>query len=182
MPETMTMTEVSSRHVSVVRPSRPIEITPTLLRNFWARTEKRADDECWPWKGAVLKRDGRGFCPAGRRGRLATHVSLAIAGRPLTPGMCACHSCNNANCVNPHHLYEATAQQNTADAIRDGRVPYTWKTHCKNGHELSGENLYDAPPSPGRPWKSRVCRECKRIARKVYEDRRTQLGTRRKAA
>ncbi len=40
-------------------------------------------------------------------------------GRPIKPGLCALHHCDNPACFEPTHLYEGTHQQNVAD--RDNR-------------------------------------------------------------
>ena len=42
--------------------------------------------------------------------RLALEISL---GRPLKPGMFACHTCPNKSCINPAHLIEGPAQLNS---------------------------------------------------------------------
>ena len=42
--------------------------------------------------------------------------------RPITPGLCALHTCDNKLCVNQDHIYEGTHAQNRADAVRNGRV------------------------------------------------------------
>ena len=41
-------------------------------------------------------------------------------GRNIRPGYFACHSCNNARCVNPEHIYEGTAFTNAQDRVISG--------------------------------------------------------------
>ncbi len=57
-----------------------------------------------------------------RRMVQATHVALALAGRPLSMGLQACHICDCPWCVNEQHLFEGTSADNNQDAIRKGRA------------------------------------------------------------
>ncbi len=54
---------------------------------------------------------------------------------PIPDGLQIDHLCRNRCCVNPAHLEPVTAQENTRRALAF-RVP---PTHCKWGHELTGE-------------------------------------------
>ena len=42
-------------------------------------------------------------------------------GRPLLPGMYACHTCDNGRCIQPEHLWEGTNSENIQDSVRKGR-------------------------------------------------------------
>lgn len=49
-------------------------------------------------------------------------IALAAAlGRPLAPGMDACHSCDNPPCLNPTHLFEGSPEENISDRHEKGR-------------------------------------------------------------
>ena len=68
------------------------------------------------------------------------------------------------------NLAWGTHAENVADMLRLGEIKTghkspNWKTHCIQGHEMSGDNLY-LPPSGGRQ-----CRACKnaRSLRRYYE-------------
>lgn len=87
---------------------------------FWAKVDKRGADECWPWLASTFT---RGYGQFWRDGRLvrATKVSWELAnGRPFPDGLCACHSCDNPNCVNPSHIWPGTLKDNARDAVSKG--------------------------------------------------------------
>lgn len=94
----------------------------TLSERMARFTNRGEPDDCWEWTGAKA---GRGYGKIFRNGRLenAHHLVLAAKlGRNLTPGMFACHHCDNPSCVNPEHLFEGTASDNMLDASAKGRV------------------------------------------------------------
>ncbi len=75
---------------------------------------------CWPFaggrtpKGYGVIRDDKGQLAYAHR------ISLAAAlGRPLRPGMLACHRCDYKPCIRPFHLYEGTKQDNELDKFGD---------------------------------------------------------------
>lgn len=66
------------------------------------------------------------------------------------------HTCDNPRCLNPEHLYLGDHKQNMRDKISRNRDHNKVKTHCKNGHEFSGDNLII------RKTGARSCRICMR--------------------
>lgn len=95
----------------------------SLADRFWSKVDKRGPDECWPWTGA---KDGCGYGRINIDGkpRMATHVALQLAGRPITPGMKALHKCDDPGCTNEGHLFEGTQSGNIHDMITKGRAVY----------------------------------------------------------
>lgn len=73
---------------------------------------------CWEWQ-SYRTTNGYGRVPfAGRRDVHAHRVAAVLwLDFDLSSPLYVCHRCNNKPCVNPDHLYIATAQQNTRDAI-----------------------------------------------------------------
>ena len=70
--------------------------------------------------------------------KMATHVALHLAGRPVPQGFMACHHCDNPPCVNPAHLFVGTAQENAVDAIVKGR--FVFPPHV-NGERINTARL-----------------------------------------
>ena len=82
-------------------------------------------------------------------------VLLAFTG-PCPDGMEICHNDgDHANNALQNLRYD-TRSANQFDRVRHGTHHNAVKTHCPQGHPLSGENLYS------QPGNRRVCRTCKR--------------------
>jgi len=75
------------------------------------------------------------------------------------------HRCGNKLCYNSEHLYLGDASRNAKDSIQHGTNYNSKKTHCKNGHELSGDNLLI-----GR-YKDYIYRYCKICRLESYRKR-----------
>lgn len=102
-----------------------------------------------------LDKDGYGRLSYRRHGVVTGSIVHRVVYRAtkgdIPDGMQIDHICRVRCCVNPGHLRVATPLQNTRNSAR------VETTHCKRGHPLSGENLYQRPGS-GR----RYCLACKR--------------------
>jgi hypothetical protein len=99
---------------------RPDKRKP-IVDAFWAKVDRTTTpDGCWLWTGTHGK-NGYGLIKSGGRRRTVHRLSLELAlGRPLGPGMEACHSCDTKLCVRtgPGHLYEGTHADNMQDLVR----------------------------------------------------------------
>lgn len=95
----------------------------SVLDRFWAKVDIQGHDDCWLWTAAKSKSSNYGFFHPHKPLTVGAHrFSLELKlGRPIKPGMYACHTCDNPPCVNPSHLYEGTHQNNVDDAVRRDR-------------------------------------------------------------
>jgi hypothetical protein len=140
---------------------------------FWVKVNKAGPipehrpelGSCWLWI-ARLHRQGYGcFWPAGRM-VLAHRYAYELLVGPIPQGLTLDHLCSNPPCVRPDHLEPVTQTENVLRGNgwsgRNAR-----KTHCKNGHPLSGSNVY--VQSRGR---RRGCRACYRLQQNARRARK----------
>jgi hypothetical protein len=116
------------------------------------------ESSCWEWVGA---RDQFGYGHYGdrttRRGIMAHRWVYQQLRGPIPAGLQLDHLCRNRICVNPDHLEPVTAAVNYARGISFS-AQNTKKTHCPQGHELTGDNLI--PSRLAKGW--RECWTCDR--------------------
>lgn len=136
---------------------------------FWTFVNKKGKNGCWEWTGT--KSSGYGSFRVGIN-RLGTY-KMVRANRyiweklkgPIPKGLLVCHTCDIPHYVNPNHLFLGTVADNNWDKIRKGRCPISNKTHCKYGHEFSGDNLILYGPNN---W--RKCRSCQETKKRKYRE------------
>jgi hypothetical protein len=93
-------------------------------------------------------------------------VCLAFVG-PRPDGMLCRHLDGDVTNNVPANLVWGTARENLLDAVRHGRHHNASKTKCRNGHKLSGKNLYVNATSG-----SRQCRICQNVAKARYAQKK----------
>ena len=119
-----------------------------------------ASDGCWNWTG-TLDRDGYARMYTTENSKVLAHrwiYERRIA--PIPAGLHIDHLCRNRRCVNPAHLEPVTPRVNALRGDTHSARNFA-KTHCDDGHPLSGSNLY----LDSRGWRGcKVCR-CAAVAR-----------------
>jgi hypothetical protein len=125
------------------------------IMRFMDKVRAFAPGECWEWVGA---KNRKGYGQIRHRGvlEIAHRFSYEMARGEFDKQFFVCHSCDNPSCVNPDHLFLGSNQDNVDDKMKKKRHWVFTKTHCPQGHEYAGENLYVKPNG------SRVCRICQR--------------------
>lgn len=94
----------------------------SLWARFWAKVDKRGEDECWLWK-AELMPNGYGRIGNGGRGAGASYahrVAWSFFNGPIIDGLDIMHLCNTKACVNPKHLRPGSRAENMQMASKDG--------------------------------------------------------------
>jgi hypothetical protein len=111
-------------------------------------------------EGPTRKGKQHGVHRKGGKNVLAHRLSYETFVGPIPIDKQLDHLCRNRLCVNPCHLEPVTQRENI---LRGEGVPAqnARKTHCKNGHELSPENVIN----PRKNRTERLCIICSKTRR-----------------
>jgi len=121
-----------------------------VIDHLWANVDKHgpAPDHrpdlgpCWTWTGYT---SGFGYGrvklrSGAQRTANAHRVFYECLVGPIPDGLQLDHLCRVRNCVNPDHLEPVTQRENVLRGVGLSAVNAR-KTHCSQGHPLSGDNL-----------------------------------------
>ncbi len=120
----------------------------TTEERFWQKVVK--SDGCWLWTAArnAFGYGSMGLGPGNGTG-LAHRYAYELLVGPIAEGLTIDHLCRVRHCVNPEHLEAVTYQENRRREVER-------HTHCKNGHEMTPENIRLRADRPN----ARGCRAC----------------------
>jgi hypothetical protein len=76
---------------------------------------------CLIWNRS--NRNGYGLLNFKGKATSAHRVSWIVHYGPIPEGLCVLHKCDTPACINPHHLFLGTHQDNMSDCIKKGRHP-----------------------------------------------------------
>lgn len=166
---------IYSRNYRSIFPLRPSE-----FRRLALHIEEHPNG-CWLWTASTC---------AGGYGRVYLRNAVwqvhkmvyEIFVGPVPEGYVLHHRCKNKRCCNPAHLKLVTQGENLElDGVLVTRTPPNpLRTWCKNGHELTDDNVRWRTVH-GKRW--RVCRLCEAATRaRRNERRRAQRAARRLSA
>lgn len=76
---------------------------------------------CWIWQGSFR---GGTYAQCSHKDeptRIASHLAYKLFKGRIKKGFRICHTCDTPPCVNPEHLFQGTAKDNTQDMMQKGR-------------------------------------------------------------
>lgn len=145
----------------------PVGIAPRSVPEVRFRRLFQCDPSsgCWLWSG---HRNGGGYgqFSINNRTRIAHRVAYELFVGPIPDGLVLDHLCRVRHCVNPEHLEPVTQKENARRGETGSNM--ACRTHCPQGHPLSGPNLYIDTRG------TRECRECRRVRRRAWRKRQRE--------
>lgn len=134
-----------------------------LADRFEQKFEVDISTRCWNWTGHRTRKGYGMIGLGGVSGKLSPshRVSYELYRGKIPDGLCIDHLCRNRACVNPAHLEPVTFRENTMRG-ETLAAANSKKTHCKDGHLLSGDNLFIQTNG------GRGCRTCRRDYSAAY--------------
>ena len=128
-----------------------------LPENFM-RLVRRDPNGCLTWCGVVSKTGYPQYSPSHAKTYRAHRFAYERVIGPIPEKMTIDHLCRNRSCVNVDHMEVVSNRENVLRGTGPSAINHN-KTHCNNGHPLSGPNLGSGIVR-GRP--TRLCRACSR--------------------
>ncbi len=139
-----------------------VKIHGDHLARFWSKVDKDGPlpmwapflGPCWLWADVP---DAKGYSSFWNGTKIvrAHNYSYELHLGPVPDGLELDHWCRVRGCVNPSHLDPVTHAENVRRS-QENRQTGRYATHCKRGHELTPESVYDHPKG------GRQCKRCKR--------------------
>lgn len=143
---------------------------PTAEDRFWSKV--LMVENCWEWIGG---RTGSGYGVLWVNGKdvSAHRFSYELHRGPIPAGLAIDHLCRNRGCVNPDHMEPVTTRENLLRGVSPVAVNHV-KTHCKNGHELTKENIREYEQPNGHTH--RRCKPCQSRNHRAWLARKRESG------
>jgi hypothetical protein len=126
--------------------------------SFSSKIKINADTNCYIWIGYKMYEYGEYNHKRAHRFSWEQHNGV------IPNGLFVDHICKNKLCVNIKHLRLVVPAINNTENSNSFSARFKIRTHCKNGHEYTGNNYY----IDTRGGNGRICRICQRM----YRDRK----------
>lgn len=137
---------------------------------FWEKVDRRGDDDCWLWTGAIDNGYGIFSVEWTASNWTAHRYAYTLLVGPIPEGLTLDHLCRVRNCVNPRHLEPVTSGENVLRG-ESLSAQNARKTHCLRGHPFTEENTYRDI------YRGRERRRCRACARERDRARRPRRST-----
>jgi anti-sigma28 factor (negative regulator of flagellin synthesis) len=93
----------------------------TQINHFLSNIDRSGSaDDCWLWQG-YFNWGGYGVFVINGKNYKAHRVSFFLANGRINDELQVMHKCDVRACVNPKHLSQGTAKDNSQDSVRKGR-------------------------------------------------------------
>jgi hypothetical protein len=102
------------------------------LERFWAKVAIGNSGDCWNWTASLTSSGYGRFKLCSYEMVTASRVALIAHTGDEPVGLMVLHTCDNAACCNPGHLYFGTHQDNMDDKVARGR--------CRSGDQAGFHN------------------------------------------
>lgn len=112
----------------------PEESYNRLKKTFEKKVIRK--EGCWDWGGVIMS-TGYGVLEYKGKQLGAHRASWIIHKGEITKGMFICHSCDNAVCSNPEHLFLGEPKDNTQDMLKKNR-----RSNCRQYSKNAKLNIH----------------------------------------
>lgn len=132
------------KHKNPIRLGNMKDSSELQLERFFSAYDVCEISGCWNWKNAK-KPNGYAQMTARVDGykkiQTAHRFSYLIHNHDYDEDLMVLHKCDNRSCVNPDHLFQGTAKDNSKDMVNKGR---TTRPPGTKGNLLTEEMIMDA--------------------------------------
>ncbi len=112
----------------------------TQVYRFWKSVERSGGPQaCWHWHG-FLRPSGYGMIGINGKGYRTHRVLYFLEHGRIDDNLLVLHRCDVRACVNPGHLYQGTARENTQDSVRRNRHTKVYGEENGN-HKLTRQQV-----------------------------------------
>ena len=137
-----------------------------VIERFYSKVNFNDESNCWEWTGGKFS-NGYGFFKVNKKMLRAHRFSYEYFKGTLQTDQHIHHTCKNKICVNPDHLQQLLPKEHSYNSSFHNAL----KTHCKYGHEFTGENTRIKING------KRGCKTCELIQGRIRQRKNPQKQT-----